>query len=223
MTIPDYAEPMGPYWLLKNDQSISRAAKVHGDIAYDRDFIDLPELKAMPEGSLAIDVGAFIGDITKVFLNHAGFSTVLAFEPQPDAFTCLDHNCPEAKCWRVALGDGRKVSLFESSGGNMGGRHVVPDGPLVTSTLDHYLPPVIPPTFLKLDAEGFEPAILEGAKRLLADPNLKHVVCEFNPAALARFGWKCEDILKYLPRWGYREIFRYGEENWDCIFSRPTV
>jgi hypothetical protein len=72
----------------------------------------------------------------------------------------------------------------------------------------------------ELDAEGFEPAILEGSKELLSNPILKHIVCEFNPNALASFGYTCDDILKYLADWDYREIFRYYDQNWDCVFTR---
>ena len=102
----------------------------------------------------------------------------------------------------------------------MGGRPVIDGGDTETWHLDDIVDPDATSIFLKLDAEGFEPAILEGATNLLANPALKHIVCEFNPHALSFFGYTCEDILKYLPEWDYREIFRYGNENWDCIFTR---
>jgi len=218
MDNPDYIEELNGFWLLKNDQSISATSKKYQTIAYDKDFIDLPELNAMPKGSLFIDVGAFIGDITKIALDKG--HKALAFEPQPDAFECLIHNCPEASNHNVPLGDGRMVGLFESGEGNMGGRPVIEEGNIQTQKLDDFIPKRAKSIFLKLDAEGFEPAILEGATNLLANPALKHIVCEFNPHALSFFGYTCEDILKYLPEWDYREIFRYGNENWDCIFTR---
>ena len=218
MNFPDFVEEYNGIWLLKNDQSISTMVKKHGKLAYDTDLIDLPELNAMAEGSLVIDVGAFIGDTARIFLDK-GFK-VIAVEPQKDAFHCLLYNCKEAVNLNIALGDGRKVNLHPAEGGNMGGRPVIDGGDTETWHLDDIVDPDATSIFLKLDAEGFEPAILEGATNLLANPALKHIVCEFNPHALSFFGYTCEDILKYLPEWDYREIFRYGNENWDCIFTR---
>jgi FkbM family methyltransferase len=221
MKVPDFIEKYKGYWLLKNDQSISKEVKRHGKLGYDKDFINLPELNAMPKGSWVIDVGAFIGDTTSIFLDK-GFN-VVAFEPQKDAYECLKHNCPESINFNVALGNGSKVGLYNSDGGNMGGRPIVKDGDLRSEYLNNFYDDVIPKDvsiFLKLDAEGFEPAILAGATDLLESQYLKHIVCEFNPNALALLGYTCDDILKYLPNWEYREIFRYYDQNWDCIFTR---
>jgi FkbM family methyltransferase len=221
MSIPDFVEEYKGYWLLKNDQSISMQVKKFGKLGYDKDFIDLPELNAMPKKTLCIDVGAFIGDTSRIFLDK-GFS-VLAWEPQGDAVQCLRHNCPEATTIHSPVGDGRSVQIYHSEGGNMGGRPVLEGGDRISAKLDQHYKNFIKDNeciFLKLDAEGFEPAILEGAKELLSNPALKHIVCEFNPNALASFGYTCDDILKYLADWDYREIFRYYDQNWDCVFTR---
>jgi FkbM family methyltransferase len=221
MKIPNFVEEYKSYWLLKNDQSISKQVKYFGKLGYDKNFIDLPELNSMPEGSWVIDVGAFIGDTARIFIDK-GFK-VLAFEPQGDAFQCLKHNCKEAISIHTPLGDGRLVEIYHSEGGNMGGRPVVEGGTRVTMRLDDHYKNFIQDDaniFLKLDAEGFEPAILEGSKELLNNPALRYIVCEFNPNALANFGYVCDDILKYLLNWEYREIFRYYDQNWDCIFTR---
>ena len=219
--IPPFVDIVGKYWVLKKDEHISNHSKWHGDIAYDRLFIDLPELNLMPKGSLAIDVGAFIGDTARIFLNK-GFS-VKAFEAQKDAFICLRHNCPESENHRCPIGDGRMVSLFKSDSGNMGGRPVQNGNEIQSRKLDDFMPEIIPPTFLKIDVEGFEPAVLDGAKKLLSSPNLKFVVIEFNPHALIRFGWTCEDISKHFYGWNHREIHRSGDEimgNWDWVYWR---
>jgi FkbM family methyltransferase len=218
MKIPDFVEEYNGKWLLKNDQSISVMVKQHGSLGYDRDFINLPELNAMPIGSLFIDVGAFIGDITRIALDKG--LCAIAFEPQHDAFECLKHNCPESRNYNFPLGDGRKVKLYESGGGNMGGRPVVEGGDIHTQKLDDFIPQNASHIFLKLDAEGFEPAILAGATNLINNPALKYIVCEFNPNAMKAFGYDHEDVLKYIPNWKYREMFRYGYENWDCVFER---
>ena len=176
--IPDFVEQVGPYWVLKNDTGAAPIIKRTGRLAWDGVFTDLPELRAVPKGSLFADVGAFIGDTTRIALD-LGLST-MAFEPQPDAFACLQHNCPDAVNYNIALGDGRAVSLSRMDGGNLGARALNPGSSITTQRLDDWGPPY-PTTFLKLDAEGFEPAILEGASRLLACAELKYIACESTP------------------------------------------
>ena len=218
--LPDHIEQLGPYWILKQDTATSVLARRAGTICFDTTLIHLPELNAMQRGSLFIDVGAFIGDTARIALDKG--LEALAFEPQPDAFDCLVHNCPGAICLPIALGDGRPMGLHGGRGGNMGARSLIAGGEdLTTYRLDDYLPEDIPATFLKLDAEGFEPVILAGSTRLLASPKLRYVLCEFNPRALGFYGGTCDDILKFLPGWKWRETFRYGTENWDCLFWRP--
>jgi FkbM family methyltransferase len=211
-------EEVKGFWILKNDNSISVHCREHGTIAYDKSFINLKELNSLPRGSLFIDVGAFIGDITRIALDKG--MNAIAFEPQKDAYICLEHNCHEAKNYNIALGDGRKIGLCNSDSGNMGARSVSTQGNINSEILDDYIPQDCDNIFLKLDAEGFEPAILAGATKLLKNPALKYIVCEFNPEALKKFGYTCEDILNYLREWNYREIFRYYDQNWDCIFTR---
>ncbi len=215
--IPDFVEQVGPYWVLKNDTGAAPIIKRTGRLAWDDVFTELPELRAMPKGSCFVDVGAFIGDTTRVAIELGMFA--LAFESQSDAFICLEHNCPESVNRNFPLGDGRIVSIVKSDAGNLGARALTLNGDIITRQLDDwFIPPQ--PTFLKLDAEGFEPAILRGSGRLLANPLLKYIACEFNPSALARYGYTTQDILKYLPGWKSREIFRFKDENWDLLFWR---
>lgn len=217
MSAPDNVVEVGAFWVLADDVAISAQAREHGTIAYDPVFLLLPELDALPRETLVIDAGAFIGDTTRIFLDR-GFK-VAAFEPQADAFACLAHNCPQARVFNVPLGDGRMVKLDEGKGGNMGARGLSDGTAAATVTLDSFSFENV--SLLKLDCEGFEPAVLAGAKQLLARPSLRHVIAEFNPQGLARHGWTVADISKHLEGWSWREIYRYGDENWDCLFTRP--
>ena len=75
----DHIEELGPFWILKNDTAITVEARRYGTIAYDQSFLTLPELDTLPKGALIVDVGAYIGDTARIFLDK-GFS-VAAFEP----------------------------------------------------------------------------------------------------------------------------------------------
>jgi FkbM family methyltransferase len=59
--------------------------------------------------------------------------------------------------------------------------------------------------FLKVDVEGFEVEVLEGAARLLHDPNLLAVIIEINGSG-ATFGHSDERILEVLAQAGFTEV-----------------
>jgi FkbM family methyltransferase len=219
MEMNDAIETVGDFWVLKHDNAISEEARKAGTITYDKTLAEMPELLNMPKLSWVFDVGAFIGDTTRTFLDM-GF-IVTAFEPMPDAFECLQHNCPDAQNLNYPLGDGRIVCLDDAAGGNMGGRQVKAFRPKQQQVRTIRLDELKDPAILKIDVEGFEPAVLAGASQMLESGKVKRVLIEFNPQALAKFGWTCEHILCYFDGWDRREYFRYYEENWDVVFSRP--
>jgi hypothetical protein len=61
---------------------------------------------------------------------------------------------------------------------------------------------------------------LEGAKRTIAEQQ-PIVVVEFNPKALTRAGFECRDILRHFSGWDQQETYRFGDENWDIMFTPP--
>ena len=58
-------------------------------------------MKYVKQRRTAVDVGANVGTWTRPLL--AVFQTVIAFEPAPDTFECLDRNCPEAVLHQAGL------------------------------------------------------------------------------------------------------------------------
>lgn len=58
-------------------------------------------LKYTKNRRTAVDVGANVGTWTRPLLGM--FQTVVAFEPAPDTFECLDRNCPEAVLHQAGL------------------------------------------------------------------------------------------------------------------------
>ena len=89
-------------WVLEHDSHLSRWAEEHGTIVTDPSlfrFLD-PYLKNV---EVVWDLGGCIGDHSRHYADLG--KTVIAFEPNPVAFTCLEHNCPEVICLPYAASE----------------------------------------------------------------------------------------------------------------------
>lgn len=168
-------------------------------------------------GDVAVDVGANIGALTAVMASLVGAKgLVYAFEPQRLPFQML--------CGSLALNDRRNVLAVNAPVGSCSGvRITIPeldmDGksnvggmslvephesgiPLATVAIDDYNLPAC--RLLKVDVEGMEPAVLEGAKRTIAKylPVL-HVEANSAPEAYALrdrivpLGYRC--FMQFTP------------------------
>jgi FkbM family methyltransferase len=152
-------------------------------------------LHALRPGDDFVDAGANVGSYT-IAACAAGAHT-LAFEPVPETFTQLMDNVrlnafdAQVTAHCVALGAGAGEMMMTTDQGCC--NHVTvedaPAGPLLRV-------PVVPldaaiegrrPVILKIDVEGFEEQVLEGAQRLLLAPSLLAVIVEVNGSG-ARYG-----------------------------------
>lgn len=75
--------------------------------------------------------------------------------------------------------------------------------------------------FLKIDCEGSELAILEGAKRLLAE-GIDAVVVEINHTAMGPFNWTVRDLRNYMESLGY-EFFLLNTSGLFPMWIPPGV
>lgn len=165
--------------------------------------------KYIPIGGTVIDVGACLGDHTLSYARMVEENgTVIAFEPNAEAFECLKHNMRGLKqvmSLEIALGSESKIVSCSKSikePDNLGACSVVEniDGNTAMSKLDYL--PLFRLNFLKIDAEGWEPDIIEGAKATLL--RFKPVILvEINRPILAARGKSPEDIFKPLREMGY--------------------
>lgn len=138
----------------------------------------LPEIREMVRESsqiVCIDIGANIGEVTKLFHSYLGAHTVFAFEPEQREFVCLRKNASNfgvffnTPLWR----ENTTMEFF--------GKNETGDSSLIrpslksrsveveARTLDAVLEPykVSRIEVIKLEAEGAEPEIIEGAKETL--------------------------------------------------------
>jgi FkbM family methyltransferase len=198
---------------LPGDTDITEYVRQEGTLKWDRPFDFITKFLGKGDGRVMVDIGAYIGDSAKWFVDDGW--ECHAFEPQPDAFECLKKNLEHdgAKLYNIPLGSGECVSMETNTEGNLGGRGVFAGGDIPTKKLDDYFERV---DFLKIDAEGFEPSVLEGAKNVLS--NRPIVAIEVNIPALRNHGWTQFDIYKYFQNYQGIETYRYGTMQYDILF-----
>jgi FkbM family methyltransferase len=152
-------------------------------------------LHLLRSGDLFVDVGANVGTYC-VIASGACQARTLAVEPNPATLAALERNVelnglgPLVRIERMAAGAQAGAVSITTSLDSL--NHVADAGetaPTVTvavDTLDHLLGHDVP-ILIKIDVEGYESAVLEGAQRLLADPGLKALIVELNGSG-ARYG-----------------------------------
>jgi len=150
---------------------------------FSADFV--PLLANRPAGKqVAIDCGSFIGDHASQFVAH-GLDT-WAIEPFFDSFVCLCYNSPESHNIHAAAGDGRMISLVhEHPGTNHGMRSVSMNNPSErTVRLDDLQLGRV--DLLKIDVEGCEEWVLNGAEKIIKAFRPVILIESFDSALRAR-------------------------------------
>ena len=159
----------------------------------------------IPEGGCVIDVGACLGDMTATFSKMVGpDGSVIAFEPNPPAFECLYHNMKPYKNVRLmncGLGQGRSsASVLPEV--NLGATRLKDGGPVLITSMDNLSASWKRVDFIKIDAEGWEPRILNGAADTLKR-FMPVVLVEVSIPLLAAMGQTRHDVMKPLMDLGY--------------------
>jgi FkbM family methyltransferase len=152
-------------------------------------------LRLAAPGDRAIDVGANIGYMAAVLARAVGpTGQVTAFEPHPEIFADLDANVtprgveavqaavsaePGTATLHVPVefGYNRGLATMEAVAGETEAVEVR------TVTLDSWVGADGRIDVLKIDVEGHELGVLEGARRLLEDRRITHIVFEEHHAA----------------------------------------
>ena len=134
--------------------------------------------EAVRPGSVVLDVGANVGSYTLLFAMWTGpEGRVFAFEPAPDAREGLRRH--------LALNDlADRVEIVPAAADDLAGQMI----DVKTTTIDAFCQERnIRPDVVKIDVEGAEADVLEGARRVLAQPGVQAFV-EFHPSVWRRRG-----------------------------------
>lgn len=168
-------------------------------------------LHALREDDLFVDVGANIGSYTILAAGAVGAKTI-SVEPVPTTFhRLLDNirlNGLEQRVQAVCCGLSSEPGelRFLSSLDTMN-RVALPgdDLPTITvpvDTLDALCNGRVP-AVIKIDVEGHEKSVLQGAAAVLAQPGLKAVLMETNQSG-AKFGVADEEIVALMRAHGFQ-------------------
>lgn len=113
---------------------------------------------------LAIDIGAHVGFFSVTASRY--FKRVVAFEPRSDNFLALKKNVPSnVLCFNSAVGKSRgRCSMHNPSKDNSGAWEMVPGNDTDIVMLDEFS---LKPDVIKIDVQGAERDVLEGARETL--------------------------------------------------------
>jgi FkbM family methyltransferase len=155
-----------------------------------------------------LDIGANIGTHTIYYAKYA--SRVIAFEPNPVAFECLQHNLKnKAELHNVAVGSFLgKVSMVPQ-GDNYGAVYTEPSGTIPVITIDSL--DLNACNYMKIDVEGDEIAVLHGAVKTIL--KFRPVMCiECNEQTLVRKRLTGKDLTEAIKALGYTHQVRQPED-----------
>jgi FkbM family methyltransferase len=173
-------------------------------------------IRYLKPNSTYIDVGANIGDTTVIAALYTK-NKIYAFEPSPVAYPRLLENVRlnnlgsqiVSEQLVVSDHDGRvKFSDMRTSETSHISSVRNPSEPSLTLksiTLDSYaqLHQISNIDLIKIDVEGAEMLVLQGASTLLVKHQIKHILVELNTQS-TQYGYVNSDVVRLLKKYGYK-------------------
>lgn len=195
-------------------------------------------LHTLQEGDFAIDVGANLGFFTLFMSRLVGDSgKVFAFEPGADNLETLSHNltlnqisnvqvikqpvwCREEPVTFYINSDSRgSHALFDPANwpDNVKSQANPKPAPMDATTLDALDISKERVKVIKIDTEGAEQKILEGAAQMLAKYHPPYIVSELNPHGLAQSGCDNETFRAFMREAGYDLFFIHQNDAFPAL------
>ena len=163
---------------------------------------------------LFVDIGANIGSYTVLAAGVAG-ADCICIEPVPKTFEILKKNISVNKLYNkvtplnISVGSEKGVLSFTKNLDTV--NHVIEDSnqpnfdewiKVPCESLDLVLNGKQTPVLIKIDVEGFEQEVINGAGQLLANPTLKAIIIELNGSG-GRYGYDETKIHRQLKSNGF--------------------
>lgn len=152
-----------------------------------------------------VDIGAHRGALLQEMVARAPQGQHWAFEPLPEHAAYLRRAFPQVQVFPLALSNVRGTATFDhvpsrptrSSLRAVPGAGTVQQITVETDLLDNVLPPTAPVQFIKIDVEGAEYQVLQGARRSL-QRHRPIVVFEHTRLAETCFGAQSAELYALL-------------------------
>lgn len=190
------------------------------------DWCLLPQsvVERVPVGTTAIDAGANIGIVTSQLCRAVGArGTVYAVEPLPANAARLrelkrDNELDQLTIWECALSneDGSAILRTQGATGTSAYASLTASWntagtvSVATRVLDDLVPHDKRVGFVKLDVEGAESLLLDGASRIMTSDR-PVVFCEFNDIVLRDAGSSASELLTKFADLGYAPAAEYPQ------------
>lgn len=190
-------------------------------------------LHFLRKDDLFVDIGANVGSYTVLASAHVGARSV-TFEPVPVTYSIILQNIninrinELVRPLNIALGSKKDKIMFTSSYDTI--NHVVAKSEnaenaieVMVDKLDNVLQGE-QPSLIKIDVEGFETEVINGASEILKNEKLKAIIIELNGSG-ERYGYNEDEIKSTLKANGFtphiydpvkrelKKIAEFGNEN----------
>ncbi len=207
--------------ILPNDKTLklalSHSKRRYGisDISeYQKDQL-VKALKRCKSFRNSIDIGAHYGLMS--YHMSESFENVYSFEIEPSVRRCLEINmdkfgCDNVKVYPCGVGESNKlVGINFAPKGKTFGTHINNDALPMTEikSIDSFGFKDI--DFIKIDAEGYEPYIIDGAIDTIK--KYKPVILYERKGHEKRYGRGRHSVLKKLSKLGYKDLIDVGNKN----------
>lgn len=206
-----------------------------------RDRVDNEHLRLLLAFLLApdsncIDVGAHRGDVLREIRRLAPLGNHIAYEPIPDSYAALAREFPDVDVREAAVSDSPGQSTFvhvPALPSYSGFRHHTYPSPQETAeitvrveSLDTALPQGYVPALIKIDVEGAERQVLEGAIETISR-HRPTVVFEHGAGAADHYGTSPDHVYDLLAERARLRIFDidgggpYSRPQFQEVFTQP--
>ena len=189
-------------------------------------------------GMVVIDAGTHVGQYSMISSRCVGPSgQVHGFEPHPGLFNVFQRNIKRSDCRNVVsqqLALGKRAEerlLYPSAVNNLGATSFVPAGPecgnplsVTVIRLDDYVAEhaIEGVDFIKVDVEGAELELLEGAEKTLNENYNIVLMIEFYALNATRFGYTIQVLEHKLRRAGFH-LFSINGHGLAPYQDRPEL
>jgi len=172
---------------------------------------------------LIIDCGANAGDLLLHLRSSQDEFRYIGFEPSGKAYEALQHNAADHKVLPLALGNKNGTAMFYKSPQN-GDCSTIAQGNYTEMVsvemvrLDSLVDESV--RLLKIDAEGAEPEVLQGASKLL--PLIDWISVDTGPERGEARATTTEEVRDFLRKHDF-EMVAFNPTRISCLFMRRDL